>query len=110
MSRVWNAPIFTYGFSEVTLPEICSIAPAIEGAGIAVEEDAEGEKCTLETDSVRDIRTRWDSVDPVADVLTTRLWCIPPLRLRSILIQKSRQELTELLVLALHLSAVLRGS
>ena len=57
-------------------PDICNIAvPWREEVPVAaaLEELAAGEKCTRETSKVRLRRTRCDSVDPVAVVLTTRL-------------------------------------
>jgi hypothetical protein len=77
MSRVWNAPILTWSFSEVTGPDICRDAVG----GGAVEEEAadvavafdksvgaeEAEKSTRETCTVRFRRIRWDSVEPVDD-------------------------------------------
>jgi hypothetical protein len=80
MSRVWNAPILTCSFSDVTGPDIwrdavgsgaieeepVDEAAAFEESGRVVGAE-EVEKSTRETCIVKFIRIRWDSVEPVDD-------------------------------------------
>ena len=80
MSRVWKAPSFTCAFSEVTGPimwrtalgELSSWSPPLLPSWLAGV--PAGAKTTFLTWRVRLSRTLCDSVDPVADVLVTRLY------------------------------------